>query len=425
MKKKWIFAAALSALLFVPRGVGAIIGTIDNVPAATLLVPYFEVDTLNVNGRTTMFSINNASASAVLAHVTLWTDQGVPTLNFNVYLTGYDVQTINVRDLFDGTVPSQLPATATAGNDPNDAISPKGAFSQDINFASCNSGFLPYAPLTPTYTQALRDAHTGLASSIFAGGCGAQPLGDGVARGYITVDTVNSCTSLKPGDATYFTTFTTNQNVLFGDYFLVDPANNSAKGDALVHIEASGTDPLTTTPNAYTFYGHLDSTPWNAADNREALGSIYVGRFLNGGIFDGGTQMIVWRDARHTQGPFACGTSPAAPLGQQDLVAFNEQEWPQGLNGSTPFPVRTQQVQVSGGGLPVAYSFGWLYMNLKHGAGVGPSLEDPYAAQSYVAYAMQASGRFSVAQAGSVLENAATASSACIGGQVLVGGMCF
>jgi len=170
INKKWFFVAILSALLLAPRGVDAIIGTVDNVPAATLLVPYFEVDLTNPGGKTTLFSVNNASATAVLAKVTMWTDLGVPTLSFSIYLTGYDVQTVNVRDLFDGSVPSALPQTATAGADPQDKISPKGAFSQDINFASCN-GVLPPAPLTPTFSQGLRDAHTGKASSVFGAAC--------------------------------------------------------------------------------------------------------------------------------------------------------------------------------------------------------------------------------------------------------------
>jgi len=46
-------------------------------------------------------------------------------------------------------------------------------------------------------------------------------LGDNIARGYITVDTVNSCTLLFPGDTGYFATggtgIATNQNVLWGD----------------------------------------------------------------------------------------------------------------------------------------------------------------------------------------------------------------
>ena len=80
----------------------------------------------------------------------VWSDLSVPVLDFNVYLTGYDVQTINLRDIL---VNGILPRTASAGQDPTDTISPKGAFSQDINFASC-TGLLP----PPTLPAELRPA---------------------------------------------------------------------------------------------------------------------------------------------------------------------------------------------------------------------------------------------------------------------------
>jgi hypothetical protein len=125
----------------------ALICTIDDVPAATLLLPYFEVDLDNTNGITTLFSINNASATAILAHVVVWSDLSVPILDFNVYLTGYDVVTVSMRDIL---VNGNLPRTASAGQDPsgsaiNAGISPRGVASQDINFASC-TGILPYGP---------------------------------------------------------------------------------------------------------------------------------------------------------------------------------------------------------------------------------------------------------------------------------------
>jgi hypothetical protein len=43
--------------------------TMDVVPAATLLLPYFEVDLKSATGRTTLMSIDNASDRAELAHV--------------------------------------------------------------------------------------------------------------------------------------------------------------------------------------------------------------------------------------------------------------------------------------------------------------------------------------------------------------------
>src|SRR6188768_1710434 len=107
MSRKFLLLAVLG--LLAASQAFAVIGTIDPVPAATLLVPYFEVDIANADGINTLFSINNASATAVLAHVTVWTDQSVPALDFDVYLTGYDVQTINLRDIF---VSGNLPVTA-------------------------------------------------------------------------------------------------------------------------------------------------------------------------------------------------------------------------------------------------------------------------------------------------------------------------
>src|SRR4029450_11324771 len=127
MKRKAL-GLALLCLLGLAGSAGAVICTIDDVPGATLLLPYFEVDLANTNGITTLFSINNASATAILAHVVVWSDLSVPVLDFNVYLTGYDVQSINLRDIL---VSGVLPHTASAGQDPGDTISPKGAFSQD------------------------------------------------------------------------------------------------------------------------------------------------------------------------------------------------------------------------------------------------------------------------------------------------------
>ncbi|MFN7961486.1 MAG: hypothetical protein U0002_09460 [Thermoanaerobaculia bacterium] len=153
MRKTSVLALAL--LLLAGASVArAEIGTIDNVPAATLLLPYFEVDLDNADGVTTLFSINNASATAVLP-VTLWTDLSVPTLDFNVYLTGYDVQTFNLRDLF---TTGSVPRTASVGQDPGDTISPKGIYSQDINFASCNNQ-LPRRACADF--DHIRAAHTG------------------------------------------------------------------------------------------------------------------------------------------------------------------------------------------------------------------------------------------------------------------------
>ncbi|HEX7185945.1 MAG TPA: hypothetical protein VF756_29240, partial [Thermoanaerobaculia bacterium] len=170
--KKVALCLALVGLLAGGAQAVAEICTIDDVPAATLLLPYFEVDLGNANGITTLFSINNASASAAVAHVTLWTDQSIPTLDFDVYLTGFDVQTINVRDLFNGN----LPRTADDGADTTDTISPQGDLSQDINFpGSSGPCVAPYTnPVLDNFRITnLRAAHTGLNAPAYGGCLGA------------------------------------------------------------------------------------------------------------------------------------------------------------------------------------------------------------------------------------------------------------
>jgi hypothetical protein len=183
--RKTAFCLALLGLLALSGQAVATICSIDEVPAATLLLPYFQLDLANPNGLTTLFSINNASATAILAHVVVWSDLSVPVLDFNVYLTGYDVQSINLRDII---VSGILPRTASAGQDPTDTISNKGQFSQDINFASC-SGALPPPALPSSFISHLQNSLTGSFSSIL-GGCAGRAFGDNVARGYVTVDTV-------------------------------------------------------------------------------------------------------------------------------------------------------------------------------------------------------------------------------------------
>ncbi len=136
--KKSLTALVLGLAL--ASGADAATCTIDQVPGATLLLPYFEVDIADPAGVDTLFTINNASATAILTHVMVWTDMSVEALDFNIYLTGYDMQTVSMGLMIrDGL----LPVTASDGQDPTDAISPQGVISQDINFASC-TGLFPY-----------------------------------------------------------------------------------------------------------------------------------------------------------------------------------------------------------------------------------------------------------------------------------------
>ncbi|HEV8238775.1 MAG TPA: hypothetical protein VGS57_05370 [Thermoanaerobaculia bacterium] len=423
--------ALLAALALAAAPGAAEICTIDDVPAATLLLPYFEVslDAPVGWGKHTLFSINNASDVAAVAHVTLWTDESIPTLDFDVYLTGYDVQTINLYDIF---AYGNLPRTADDGADPTDLISPQGALSQDINFPG-SSGPCVAAYTNPvldaTRLANLRAAHTGKNAPAY-GGCLGANYGDNIARGYVTIDSVTQCNLLFPSSATYFSGgIADNRNILWGDYFYVNEMQNLAAGETLVHVESCGIGLLPPkgvvggagncpfVPGDYTFYGRYASVA--GQDQREPLSTTFATRYINGGLFDGGTDLVVWRDSKTiptgANGPHSCATTPSwFPLNQTDVVAFDETENPTDLcftgdvispplgGAETCFPLETQRVHLSGGNVigsdptPPA-AFGWIYLNLNSAvAGVSYPAADPSIMQNWVTTLMDAEGRFGV-----------------------------
>jgi hypothetical protein len=406
--KKTVLSIALLGLLALGGQAIAEIGTIDDVPAATLLLPYFEVDLDNADGVTTLFSINNASAAPAIAHVTLWTDLTVPTLDFNVFLTGYDVVTFNLRDLFTtGTVP------ATSHN--QTSVSPRGAFSLTSNpisgvgpgSTSCNDQ-LPLPALPGTLLDHIQQAHTGQSSPIvFSGLKSGVNHGDNIARGYITIDNVNFCTLRFPDSCStgYFIAGgngdANNINQLWGDYFYVDSANNFAQGETLVHIEANNG----LGAGNYTFYRRYCP---GGEDQREGLGSTFATRYLNGGAFDGGTSLICWRDSKRSIAPFnpALPFPAPFPLSQDQIVVFDEQENPEIADSSpfsppipgssiTPCPWEATKVKVGGEDFPVTEDFGWLYLNLNNAVS-GSQVPFEPVMQNWVTTVMDANGRFSV-----------------------------
>jgi hypothetical protein len=391
--KRLAMAGLLISILAVPWPAAARTCSLDVVPAATLLLPYFEVDLLNPSGRTTLISVVNAVDRAVLAHVVLWTDLGFPTLNFDVYLTGYDVQTINLRDVFDG----KLPQTASAGQDPSDQISPEGDLSQDSNYASCN-GLLPPAAVPPSLADELRKLHQGLGSSLIDGRCAAQFLGTGIARGYVTIDVVRRCSLLTPDDAGYFGPdgVAAHDNVLWGDFFFVDPAGNLAQGENLVRIESD--------PGRFagkrTFYERYVNS--SGADGREPLPTIWGARFVNGGAFTGGTDFIYWRDSRRVGTSFLCSQKPSwYPITWEfeRTTMFDEQENSDQPfcpilcpPSASPFPAESGRVAVGGNSLPVAFDFGWWFLDMK----TGDSQNGTGLLQGWIGVLHDAQGKFSV-----------------------------
>jgi hypothetical protein len=120
----WITVAFLFVVLAMLTGSAmATIATgveiVSDRPAATLLLPYFEVNLKKPKAGTTLLSINDASATAALTHVVVWSDLSVPVFEFNVYLTGYNVYRLDLASLIGKGI---APQTASAGQDPHDTI---------------------------------------------------------------------------------------------------------------------------------------------------------------------------------------------------------------------------------------------------------------------------------------------------------------
>ena len=207
-----------------------------------------------------------------------------------------------------------------------------------------------------------------------------------------------------------------NVNQLWGDYFIMNGNEDFAFGDNLVHVEAEDGFSAASTPTGYTFYGRYTGAT-GGADAREPLGTTWAVRYLDGGAFDGGTDLLVWRDSTSasTDAFYSCGGGPAwVPLNETEVVAFDEEENavelcytgpggvispPQDESDPACFPLETQRVAYGDGDLDGPYDFGWLYLNLN----VGDDADDDFdpgsngtLAQSYVAAAHSALGRFQV-----------------------------
>jgi hypothetical protein len=377
---------------------------ISNQPAATLLLPYFEVALgkkpgAKQKGVNTVFSVNNAGAAAVLARVTLWSDLGIPVAGFDLYLTGFDVQVVDLFEVLSG----RLPATASDGQDPDDTISPQGPVSQDINFASCTSQLPPPASLGADFAAHVQAALSGRPSPLLGNQCAGLDHGGKkpVARGFVTVDVVNQCSAVFADEPGYFVNggagIATNQNALWGEWFIAE--KKRLRGEALVQVRADAADPDTDGVGDYTFYmRHVANT---GADNRQPLATNFAGRFANDPkdrVFPGGSSIVAWRDTKVAAvDPFDCGNPPSwFPLGQEQIVAFDEEENPEvpaPPGGLQPFPGATQAVRIGGPELPVESPRGWIFLNLNGAVpGQAGSSSDPDAAQGFVTLVHETKG---------------------------------
>jgi len=344
---------ALGALPAAPAG--SAICTSDAVPAATLLLPYFDLDGRDLakpkpKREATVIWIMNMAASATLARVTLWTDLSVPTLAFDLNLTGYDVEEVDLWQVFRGTLPGDL------------AI-------------PCNDGIQTTRQLSPEQIGSLRLAHAGRPDPANGGLCSAVDHGDTLLRGYVTVDNSAGCFAngaVFPSDPGYFGAggIASNENVLAGQYLVRGRKLKIAESSRLVAIEASE---ASFGAGDATFYGRY--VGYSGADAREPLPSIWGVRYLNDPLAKESTELLVWRNSEAVQGPFACerlGEAGWYPEGQAELVGFDDFEFAFELT-ETAFPGEANRVALGGAALPISEPRGWLYLNLNHDLGTRQS----------------------------------------------------
>ncbi len=289
MKKLSVLVAL--ALLAVAGTGFAVTCAYDNVPGATLLIPYFRVSgTISSagyiadGGTDTKISFVNVSNPGIIAHVTVWNKYSKAVLDFNVPMTGTDEVSFSMRDVLNGKLnvnntsanPAIVPVLQKVGqkdvcgiNITSGAYAP-GAYigwgqQQYLRFSHPQAGsaaldwqisvsiynepdaFLPYRAYVLDSLDESGDVST-FQSSHGANildttnpqcGLGTASLTNltGEFSGYVTVDVVNYCTNYFPDEANFYQLDAIatagwaaaghTPNVLIGDVFYVDQTANS------------------------------------------------------------------------------------------------------------------------------------------------------------------------------------------------------
>lgn len=404
-------------------------------PAATLLLPYFQVDLGTAGtGRTTIFSITNVSPYSQIAHVVLYTDWSFPVLDFNIYLTGYDVQPINLYDVIargliagtsgtstsaanarssTGAVNNLINAAGGTGTNPNVGTQPfsTASIQGNPNFlasvaTNCAPGRLPgqLPPALATDVRALLTVGRSTGAGIScATASGERQVGGNhgadLAIGYLTIDVAATCSTSLPIDATYFNGEILFDNVLIGDYQDVNQSTatgNYAGGNPMVHIRAvpeggpAGSNIATNLP--FTFYDRYTAGTAVArtADRRQPLPSAFAARWISGTgqAFD--TRYKIWREGFTGSGALCTDYVDNAEIPLVEIVRFDEHE-NAGIAGSgiivsppttsSPTTPETSEQAISSGLFPTVVGStdagGWTYLNLNNGGNANGA---PYSA---------------------------------------------
>jgi len=273
MRRLVCLAFCVVSVMFQPAEAAATVCSSGPSPASSLVFPFVVLDYSNSN--TTIIGITNTGPEAQIVHVTVWTDYGASILSFNIVLSGYDLETINIRDLL---VDGILPISADPeGSDPLGGAIARGPVtpatplpvpnSSASIFDRCNSGShqsVPSAYSVPIGAGALDIFKSYLQMSQtqdrFHQSCGGSSysLGDWYELRdtddptwmWITADVVWTCNKLLPdSDSNYWLDGPTQNpsysqegaqrfvaNVLIGDVTWVDSATGDSQSSPAIPI---------------------------------------------------------------------------------------------------------------------------------------------------------------------------------------------
>ena len=372
-----------------------------SAPAATLLVPYFQVS-VNSSGnpigtgalsRDTIVTIGNASSAPMIAHVNVYDRYSTLQLDFNVALTGFDLQSWSMSNILSGNLPITVNAqgrrrlpVATLWRSSIRARMASSASGRDSPATSLDNtaGITKYG--SPAFTFPL--------GKTLATECDGTV--DPLAIGYIVIDHANYCTLSDPTDPNYYYNNAIGmENNLFGEIIFTSGNGLPTYGLSTVNLEAdsaigiaSNVTPIITP--ARTFYarywagaaypaticpncvsavvGHNlgVTSPWNVpgiypnvvgiGDQREPLGLRWALRWFDltaSGIIT--TNFQVWRGSRTVQSR-AAFCSKAAPVEPPVALTFWDEDEGTVQTGGCPSPctspvfnfdVETQQRNIS------------------------------------------------------------------------------
>ena len=336
MKKTLMTCLAIAALFAIAGSASAITCTIDQRPAATLLVPYFQASFnqdgtplgTGTNSLDTLVTICNASSAPMIAHVNVFNERTELVLDFNIALTGFDCQSMSMASVLSGHLPATPIDTDhdTVGDDACQRNSDAEIYPDSAGFLRIRPAQADTAtPLDNTLATTLYPDPAWGAGSAFAEAvldsldetddsvaCGGV---DGITinpiRGYLVIDHANYCNLSNPSDPNYYSRDAIGmENNLFGEVIFTSGGGIPTMGGSTVNIEADASLTGDVDTDIRTFYHRYVGTdglcfggncakfatnPWNQGigDQREPLGLRYAARWFD---TDGiGSFFNVWR----------------------------------------------------------------------------------------------------------------------------------